>query len=76
MRQGIFEIIDNRPLNAETMELRLRGDTGAIVRPGQFVNILVDGCFLRRPLSVCDWDSESLTVVYRIAGAALQNAPR
>lgn len=68
MRQGIFEITDNRPLNAETMELRLRGDTGAIVRPGQFVNILVDGCFLRRPLSVCDWDSESLTVVYRIAG--------
>ena len=68
MKQGIFEIIENRPLNSQVMRLRLRGDTGAITRPGQFVNIKIDGCFLRRPLSVCDWDRDSLTVVYRIVG--------
>lgn len=68
MRQGIFQIIENLPLARDIMSMRLGGDTGAIVRPGQFVNIQVEGCFLRRPLSVCDWDGDSLTVVYRIAG--------
>ena len=68
MRQGRFEIMENRPLAKDIMLLRLGGDTGAITRPGQFVNIRVEGCFLRRPLSVCDWDGESLTVVYRIQG--------
>ncbi len=68
MRQGIFQIIENLPLARDIMSLRLGGDTGAIVRPGQFVNIQVEDCFLRRPLSVCDWDGDSLTVVYRIAG--------
>ena len=68
MKQGKFEIIENIPLAKDIMRLRLGGDTGAIVRPGQFVNIQVEGCFLRRPLSVCDWDESSLTVAYRIVG--------
>ena len=68
MRQGRFEIMENRPLAKDIMLLRLGGDTGAITRPGQFVNIRVEGCFLRRPLSVCDWDGEGLTVAYRIQG--------
>ena len=68
MRQGRFEIMENRPLAKDVMLLRLGGDTGAITRPGQFVNIRVEGCFLRRPLSVCDWDGEGLTVAYRITG--------
>lgn len=68
MRQGKFQIIENLPLARDIMSLRLGGDTGAIVRPGQFVNIQVEGCFLRRPFSVCDWDDGSLTLVYRIAG--------
>ena len=76
MKQGIFEIIENRPLNSQVMRLRLRGDTGAITRPGQFVNIRIDGCFLRRPLSVCDWDKDSLTVVYRIVGRGTEKLSR
>lgn len=60
--------MENRLLAKDIMLLRLGGDTGAIARPGQFVNIQVEGCFLRRPLSVCDWDGESLTVVYRVQG--------
>ena len=76
MKQGIFEIIENRPLNSQVMRLRLRGDTGAITRPGQFVNIRIDGCFLRRPLSVCDWDKDSLTVVYRIVGRGTEELSR
>ena len=76
MKQEIFEIIENRPLNSQVMRLRLRGDTGAITRPGQFVNIKIDGCFLRRPLSVCDWDGDSLTVVYRIVGRGTEQLAR
>ena len=76
MKQGIFEIIENRPLNTEVMRLRLGGDTGAITRPGQFVNIRIDGCFLRRPLSVCDWDEDSLTVVYRVVGRGTEQLAR
>ena len=76
MKQEIFEIIENRPLNSQVMRLRLRGDTGAITRPGQFVNIKIDGYFLRRPLSVCDWDGDSLTVVYRIVGRGTEQLAR
>ena len=76
MKQGIFEIIENRPLNSQVMRLRLRRDTGAITRPGQFVNIKIDGCFLRRPLSVCDWDKDRLTVVYRVVGRGTEQLAR
>ena len=62
MKQGIFEIIENKPLREDVMRLRLRGDCSAIVRAGQFVNIKIEGQFLRRPLSVCDVQGDVLTV--------------
>lgn len=68
MKQGIFEIIENKPLRADVMRLRLRGDCSAIVRAGQFVNIKIEGQFLRRPLSVCDVEGDVLTVCYQIKG--------
>lgn len=68
MREVIFEIIENAPIADGANRLRMRGDTSAIVRPGQFVNIKIDGAFLRRPLSVCDVEGDVLTVCYRVAG--------
>ena len=68
MKQGIFEIIENKPLRADVMRLRLRGDCSAIQRAGQFVNIKIEGQFLRRPLSVCDVENDMLTVCYQIKG--------
>ena len=68
MKQGIFEIIENKPLRADVMRLRLRGDCSAIQRAGQFVNIKIEGQFLRRPLSVCDVENDVLTVCYQIKG--------
>jgi len=68
MKQGIFEIIENSPLREDVMRLRLRGDCSAIERAGQFVNIKIEGQFLRRPLSVCDLEGDVLTVCYRING--------
>lgn len=68
MRQALFEIVENTPLALNTNRLTLRGDTGAIVNPGQFVNIKLEGLFLRRPISVCDWDGECFSIIYAIVG--------
>ncbi len=68
MQQSQFEILSNRPLTEAVWELQLAGDTGAITAPGQFVEISLPGRFLRRPLSVCDWTSGQLTLVYKVVG--------
>lgn len=68
MDKRIFEIESNRPLTEQVFEMRLRGDASAIRRAGQFVNIAVDGLFLRRPISVCDFTDNSLTIIYKVVG--------
>ena len=68
MTGGTYTIRENRPLTRDMRILRLAGDTSAMVNPGQFVDIRVPEKFLRRPISVCDWDGESLTLVYRVVG--------
>ncbi len=68
MKQGIFTITQNRPLTAAVWEMKLSGDTSAITASGQFVNILIDGLFLRRPISVCDRTDGMLTLVYKVVG--------
>ena len=68
MKQGFFEVLSNRPLTANVFEMTLRGDTSAITRPGQFVNIRLDGFYLRRPISVCDCENGILTLIVKIVG--------
>ena len=68
MKQGLFTISEHRPLTENVMELRLRGDASAVTVPGQFVNIRLDGRFLRRPISVCDRAGDTLTLIYKIVG--------
>lgn len=68
MKQSIFTVAENAPIADNTFRLRLAGDTSAVRAPGQFVNIQVENGFLRRPISVCDWDEGSLTLVYRAVG--------
>lgn len=68
MKQGSYTIRRSRALTNDVFELCLSGDTAPITAPGQFVNIRVDGCFLRRPVSVCDWDGEGLTLVIKTVG--------
>ena len=72
MKQGIFEIKSNIALTATVYKMVLVGDTSAITGPGQFVNILLDGLFLRRPISVNECrangvDNE-LTLIYKVVG--------
>lgn len=68
MKQGLFEIIENTRLTDTVWRMRLRGDTSAVTGPGQFVNIQLDGLFLRRPISVCDCEGDVLTIVYKVVG--------
>ena len=68
MKQGLFEIVENKPLTDSVYKMVLRGDTTAITAPGQFVNILLDGLYLRRPISVCDVTGDFLTIVYKVVG--------
>ena len=68
MKQSIFTIVENTALTKDVYRMVLAGDTSAITASGQFVNILLEGYFLRRPISVCDWDAETLTIVYKVVG--------
>ena len=68
MKQSIFEILSNEALTDSVYKMVLKGDTSAITASGQFVNIQLEGMFLRRPISVCDYDGETLTIVYKVVG--------
>lgn len=63
-----FTIQENKALTDCVYRMTLRGDTSAITAPGQFVQVQVPGFYLRRPISVCDWDAQTLTLVYKIVG--------
>ena len=66
-----FAIKQNTPLTSCVYRMVLQGDTSAITAPGQFVQVQVPGFYLRRPISVCDWDSETLTLCRMSPGTEL-----
>ena len=68
MKQSIFTILSNTALTDSVYKMVLEGDTSAITASGQFVNIKLTGKFLRRPISVCDYDEKTLTIVYKVVG--------
>ena len=76
MKQGLFRIIENKHLTDTVMQMRLAGDTSAITASGQFVNVLLSGKFLRRPISVCDCEGEVLTLVYKGVGGGTEQMSR
>ncbi len=67
MKQSLFTVLENTPLTATVYRMRLTGDTTGITT-GQFVNILLDGLYLRRPISVCDCTEGVLTLIYKVVG--------
>ncbi len=76
MKQGLFTIAENVPLTPNVYKMRLVGDVSAITAPGQFINIKLDGLFLRRPISVCDLDCESVTIIYKVVGKGTEQMSR
>jgi dihydroorotate dehydrogenase electron transfer subunit len=67
MKQTLFTIITNEQIATNVWRMQLAGDTSDIL-PGQFVNIRIEGQFLRRPISVCDAQDGILTIIYKVVG--------
>ena len=76
MKQGFFSIVTNERLAPATFRMVLAGETDAITAPGQFVNIALKGRFLRRPISVCDWGKDRLTIIYKVVGGGTEQMSR
>ncbi|MBR5507665.1 MAG: dihydroorotate dehydrogenase electron transfer subunit, partial [Clostridia bacterium] len=68
MQQGLFNIKENVKIANDVYKMTLEGDTSAITASGQFINIKLDGLFLRRPISVYDYDSEKVVIIYKVVG--------
>ncbi len=76
MKQGLFTITEHTALTETVYRMRLKGDTSAITAPGQFVNIQLDGQFLRRPISVHDRVGDELTIIYKVVGKGTEQMAR
>ena len=73
MKQDFYTITENIKLTKNVYLMKLSGDTSAITRPGQFINIQLEGRFLRRPISVCDCTEGEITILYKtVGGGTLQ----
>ena len=68
MKDSIFKVKSNKLVAKNTYETVLVGDTSDITASGQFVNIKLDGFYLRRPISVCDVEGDELTIIYKVVG--------
>lgn len=76
MKEIIFRITENEPLCENVFKMVLQGDTSGITNCGQFVNIKLDGLFLRRPISVCDCEEDKLTLIYKTVGKGTEQMSR
>ena len=76
MKQCKFEILDNYKISKDIYKMSLCGDTSEITAPGQFINIKLDNCYLRRPISICDYDKGFLTIVYKVVGVGTDQMTR
>ncbi len=76
MKQSIFTIEENAALTDSVYRMTLAGDTSHITSCGQFVNIKLDGFFLRRPISVCDCTDGLLTLIYKVVGGGTEAMSR
>ena len=76
MDRQTLTIAQNREIAPGVFEMTLTGDLGAGTVPGQFVNIALPGRFLRRPISVCRWTADTLTILYKVVGAGTADLSR
>ena len=62
-KNSVYKILSNKQLTADVYEMRLEGDTQYITAPRQFIKIKLDGKFLRRPISVCDYNDTEILII-------------
>lgn len=71
-KKAVYSVLSNEPLTRDVYRMVLEGDTQWITRPGQFVNIELDGFYLRRPISISDWSDATITIIYKVVGRGTQ----
>ena len=75
-KKGIYKVVANEPLTPDVWRMVLAGDTQWITRPGQFVNIELEGLYLRRPISISDWSEDTITIIYKVVGRGTEQMRR
>ena len=68
MKEVTLQIVSQARIARDVYRMTLAGDTTSVAAAGQFVNIRLDGLYLRRPISVCDREPEKLTIIYKVVG--------
>lgn len=68
MDRNIYTIVSNKQLTHSIYEMKMEGDTSMITAPGQFINIKLEGFYLRRPISICSWNENEITIIYKKVG--------
>ena len=67
-KKGLYEIKSNKQIANQVFEMILEGDTQYITKPGQFINIEIDGFYLRRPISICEYNENEIKIIYKVVG--------
>jgi len=67
-----YKIISNKKIAKDVYEMVLEGNTSYIRRPGQFINIELEGFYLRRPISICEYTENTIRIIYKIVGEGTQ----
>lgn len=67
-KQDNYKILSNEKIARDVYKMVLEGDTQYITASGQFINIKLEGKYLRRPISVCDYDDTTITIIYKVVG--------
>lgn len=73
MKDSEFRILENREIARDVFRMVLDGEGALITAPGQFVEIALPGRYLRRPISVCDWSDDTLTLIYKVVGGGTED---
>lgn len=68
MTKDKYKILSNKALTSSVFKMVLEGDTSSITKPGQFINIQLNGYYLRRPISISDYDDKTITIIYKVVG--------
>ncbi len=72
MKQAIYKITENTPLTENVFKMVLEGDGSEVKNSGEFINIKLEGKYLRRPISVCDANEKSITIIYKVVGSGTE----
>ena len=75
-KNDIYEILENKLIAKDVYKMILKGETKYIKSAGQFINIKIEGCYLRRPISVSDYDENTITIIYKVVGKGTETMSR